>query len=316
MQGRLAISGVNADTPLILAAPAILRARVSALLELEAACEDGVEADLVHDLRVASRRLREALRLLAPAYADGGLRRWRRRVRDLTRAFGPVRDADVFVDALSQVLPGLDAGGQRAAAFLAGYALGQRERDLGRLVAELSELGLLADRARLERDIDRVGSGAITGEPLAAIARDAITDRLKTVRATWAPLARESDLTQYHRLRIAFKELRYAAEVFAPCYDETFGPLYDTLRGFQDSLGEMHDLQVFAEVIAEQQSDGSAAAIGVRRKELDTVLAALTPVGAAAAERFVELSAAYPVDTLSAALLDPLGGDGQVRASR
>ncbi len=308
MEERFVIPGVSADTPLAQAAPAILRMRFGVLIDLTRAVQGGVDADLVHDLRVASRRLREALRLLAPAYDGRGLRRWRRRVRGLTRAFGPVRDADVFVDALSQVRPGLGADGQRAAAFLAGYVLGRRERDLEHLVAVLPQLGFDSERTRVERDIERVGGREAAHEPLSAIARTTITDRIDAVRAAWVPFTGEPAPSEHHQLRIAFKQLRYAVEVFAPCYGNAFDLLYEVLKAFQDALGEMHDAQVFAEVIAERQGDGSAADVGVRRKDLDAVLAALAPAGEDAARRFASLSAAHPVDALAEALLGPLGG--------
>lgn len=306
MDGRFTVPGVSADTPLSEAAPAILRARADALLDLEVTSAGGMGPEAVHDLRVASRRLREALRLLAPAYGGRGLRRWHRRVRELTRAFGPVRDADVLVEALEQVRTGLDAGGQRAAVFLAGYALGRRERDLIQLSGSLPEIGLITGRDRFERDIDHA-AGTVAGDPLSSLAHDAVSGRSEVVSATRAALTDAQDPAGHHELRIAFKQLRYAVEVFAPCYGDDFGTLYDTLKGFQDSLGEMHDAQVFAGIVEERRRDGSAAAAGVRRRDMDSVLAALLPAREAARERFVALSAAHPAGDFTKMLLAPLG---------
>lgn len=312
MDGRFAIPGVTASTPLGEAAPAILLARVATLLGLEDAAHDGADADVIHDLRVASRRLRESMRLLAPVYGDRRLRRWRGHVRDLTGAFGPVRDADVFIEALAEVRPALGKGGQRAAAFLAGYALGQRSRDLAQLLARLPEIGLSGERERLERDVRKVRvESAIARSPLTALAHDAIAVRVKAVELARAELGDEGDPAAHHELRIAFKKLRYAAEVFAPCYGDSFDTLHVVLKSFQDALGDLHDIHVFSGIIEERYSDGSAAVAGVSRGDLDTVLAASAPLETAAMTRFGALSETHPAGSLAEALLAPLAGAGE-----
>jgi len=311
MDGRFEIPGVTARTPLGEAAPAILLARARALFELEAAARNEVDADVIHDLRVASRRLREAMRLLAPVYGGRRLRRWRGHVRDLTSAFGPVRDADVFIEALAGIRPALGKSGQRAAAFLAGYALGQRSRDLTMLLSRLPEVGLTGGRERFERDARKVRvDSERASRPLNTLAHDAIAIRVEAVEAARAELGDDGDPAAHHDLRIAFKKLRYAAEVFAPCYGDSFDELHGVLKSFQDALGDLHDIHVFSGIIEERYRDGSAAGAGVSRADLDAVLAALAPLEATAAARFTTLAATYPPGDLAETLLAPLAGAG------
>jgi CHAD domain-containing protein len=73
---------------------ALLRQRLVSLLTAMPAAQEGDETS-VHQARVASRRLREALPVLG-ARADGdALDRAEKRVKRITRALGPVRELDV-----------------------------------------------------------------------------------------------------------------------------------------------------------------------------------------------------------------------------
>jgi CHAD domain-containing protein len=120
MNKRFIVPGVSARTPLSQAAPALLLAKAEPLFRLEEAACGGDDMDAVHDMRVASRRLREAMRLLAPLYPAHRFDPWYRKVRRITRALGPVRDSDVFIDAFSRLNPSLGEGGSHAVAFFVG----------------------------------------------------------------------------------------------------------------------------------------------------------------------------------------------------
>src|SRR5688572_7821543 len=65
---------------------------------LRPAREGDVEG--VHQARVASRRLRETIPVLGTGLDDVRLKPVRRRLRDLTRALGPVRELDVALEML------------------------------------------------------------------------------------------------------------------------------------------------------------------------------------------------------------------------
>jgi CHAD domain-containing protein len=60
------------------------------------------DADAVHDLRVAIRRLSRCLRVFAQFYAGHGWKKMRRRLKDLLDACGSVRDRDVALDLLAK----------------------------------------------------------------------------------------------------------------------------------------------------------------------------------------------------------------------
>jgi CHAD domain-containing protein len=60
------------------------------------------EADAIHDLRVAIRRLSRCLRVFSQFYPGNGWKKLRRRLKDLMDACGNVRDRDIAIGLLAQ----------------------------------------------------------------------------------------------------------------------------------------------------------------------------------------------------------------------
>jgi CHAD domain-containing protein len=306
MDQRFAVDGVGAHAPLKQAAPAILLAKAEPLFELEAAASGGADMDAVHDMRVASRRLRESMRLLGPLYPPAAFSAWYKRVRRVTRALGPVRDSDVFIDAFSRLNRSLDAGGQRAVAFLVGFRMGQRVRELELLQSALTGLDLAESRRSFAKLVRAPKGGADTHRPLSAFAHAAVAERIAAVYALMPSALVEANMESQHALRITFKRLRYAVEVFAPCYGDEFDSLHDTLTTFQDELGDIHDLHVFLDMVREPDRREAATAAGVSVEDLDAVEALLEKKAHRAFEQFAKMARQHPAGELLPALLLPL----------
>ncbi|MDO8847348.1 MAG: CHAD domain-containing protein [Coriobacteriia bacterium] len=306
MNKRFIIPGVSARTPLAEAAPALLLAKAEPLFALEEAARSGADADAVHDMRVASRRLREAMRLLEPLYPRREFRAWYRRVRRITRALGPVRDSDVFIEDFAKLGSRVGGEGKRAVAFMIGYRFGRREHELAALNAELGHLDLEGGRRSLEALAFHLADPRRASVPFAAFAYGAIAERAATVFGAQPAALSEASVTQQHELRIHYKRLRYAAEAFAPCYDDAFDAVHATLTAFQDTLGDMHDMHVFLELLRSPEIAQDARQAGVPAGalvELESVIEAQAHAGF---ERFAALAAEHPGETLLPRLLLPL----------
>lgn len=76
----------------------------------------------IHRMRVASRRLRAALPIFAECFGKATYRRWRREIREVTRALGAARDADVQIEFLRSYLESLP-GGRSGTAALPPFAI-------------------------------------------------------------------------------------------------------------------------------------------------------------------------------------------------
>jgi CHAD domain-containing protein len=306
MDQRFAVDGVDAHSPLRQAAPAILLSKAEPLFELEASASGGADMDAVHDMRVASRRLRESMRLLAPLYPPTAFKAWYKRVRRVTQALGPVRDSDVFIDAFSRLNRSLDSGGRHAVAFLVGYRMGQRVRELELLQRALGGLDLAESRRSFARLVRAPERGEGSRRPLSAFAHAAIAERISAVYALMPAALDEADIESQHALRISFKRLRYAVEVFAPCYGDDFDTLHGTLTSFQEELGDLHDLHIFLDMVREPARRAAAEAAGVSAEDLGAVAELLEKKARKEFAQFAKLAKEHPPSALLPALLLPL----------
>src|SRR5258707_7162616 len=107
MAKPIQIAGLTRRTPIARAASKALRATLLDLLEKvpEARSDDSNKG--IHDLRVAVKRFREALRLFRPVLRRKTFRRHREWIEELNDALGEVRDRDVALAELRKLTAGL-----------------------------------------------------------------------------------------------------------------------------------------------------------------------------------------------------------------
>lgn len=306
MAVKFMIPGVEPTTPLADAAPRLLLSKAEPLFALEEKARSGTDVDAVHDMRVASRRLREALRLVASLYPEKPFRRWYRRIRRITRALGPVRDSDVFIDAIAALRSEVGAGGRLAIAWAIGYRQGLRVHELDVLDRELVRLDLERMREEFERFAFGVRADQVSGRPFAEFAHAEVAKRAAVVFGAQDAALVESNREEQHALRIDYKRLRYAVEAFAPCYGDRFDELHKTLTAFQDALGDLHDVHVFSGMFSSPDRIELAERAGVSAEELAEVARVLDERARELFARFVELVEQHPPESLLARLLLPL----------
>jgi CHAD domain-containing protein len=110
------IPGLHAGLPYAAAAAATVRVRTRELFEHADGVLDTSDIERVHDMRVATRRLRAALEIYAPCFDAAAFKPVLRDVKALADALGARRDPDVqlaHLDALTEAMgdearPGLD----------------------------------------------------------------------------------------------------------------------------------------------------------------------------------------------------------------
>jgi triphosphatase len=237
---------------------AVLRRQIGVLREREPGTRLGEDVEELHDMRVATRRLRAALALFAgvlPVRAQT----FRQELGWLAAALGAVRDLDVQLQGLAadptahRVPPGLVSSDHDPLAELT--ALLERERRQAR-TAMLAAL----DSVRWERLVKgltaMVQQGparrsvatrvpAVIGLPDLVLARhDAVAKAAKRAKKTGV-------VADFHRLRIRGKRLRYALEFSSDVYDGRTGRYVRQLTGLQDELGRMQDAEVASIRLAE-----------------------------------------------------------------
>jgi CHAD domain-containing protein len=197
----------------------------------------------VHQARVATRRLRSDLKTLQSALDPVWLRHTRSELRWLGDVLGSVRDLDVLVDSLG--LPGGDAPAAGVGSLLGSIAqardeasavvAGAMEQD--RYLVLIERLRTAADRPPFYGD---VAPSAAAVDELPSLVQHQW--RILRKRARKAVRRRGDD--QLHRVRIAAKQLRYAAEAAIPVMGKPARLTARTAEELQTELGEHHDAVV------------------------------------------------------------------------
>jgi CHAD domain-containing protein len=242
-----------ADDSLPEAARKVLRFHFARMQNREAGTRDGDDAEDLHAMRVAVRRMRAAWRVFDDAFKSSRTKRLRRRLESLSDKLGSVRDLDVLTQGLEAYRLGLDPEQQPGLDPLLSLWARQRSSARRQLIQELDSGGYSAFVREMEEFL-AAGSNAAASVPTPTIphrVRDRAPSQIwaayETVRAyelvlPWA------DIETIHELRIATKWLRYTLEFFG----ETLGPdgprLLGRVAALQDFLGDLHDADVAAKL--------------------------------------------------------------------
>jgi triphosphatase len=230
---------------------AILRRHFAAMMAHEPGVRLGEDPEELHDMRVATRRLRAALKL----YSDALPKRSERYERDLRwvgGALGEVRDLDVHLQRLSE------EAASRNGEVLEEVVSLLRER---RVEARRGMLEAL-DSNRYERLIAnfsatlRRGRSPSPTAPILEAAPNLVRDRYKKVRKSANTLSEDSPPEHFHELRKKGKRLRYAWEPLQEIYGKPAQKMVKLLKNMQDDLGDHQDLIVAAGLMEELGSAG------------------------------------------------------------
>ncbi len=253
----------------------LLRRHLRRLRSAEREVRADTTIEAVHDLRVATRRLRSTLRLLAPVYAGDNWRALSRGVGQIGRAAGAVRDRDVLLADLvthASVLPAESLadlqqrlGNERAVAYAALINVLDDERYarfIRRFARVMNDLSVWDNRPRV-RDL---GGSTIWRHYEALRAHD----------QHGLPAAIE-DL---HLMRIDGKRMRYVLELFTDTLGPSVDELVQPLVAFQDHLGVLNDIVVASLLLAPHADDVSTGPavmgyIALREQQANSMLAEL-----------------------------------------
>lgn len=249
----------------------ILRQRLLTLLEALPAATSG-DVMSVHRARVASRRLREVLPVLAEAAGSDTLDRAGKDVRRITRALGPIREFDVALGHLREI-------GPQTGVPAPTLELVRRHLEAERLMRRRAMLDVITPRAASRLRL-RLGTGSVTepGEPMGPSeihsARRRAARRAVRLRTEIGRAGGLYDAVRLHAVRVAAKKLRYALEVDRDLAGSRALARINRLKRLQDALGEIHDYEILIEHTREVQ----ASLAGVDRgaaTELDALVRTL-----------------------------------------
>jgi CHAD domain-containing protein len=269
--------GIRAEDSMPEAALKVLAFNFARLKNREAGTRSGRDAEDLHDMRVAARRIRAAWRVFDSAFKAGKTKKLRRGVEAISDRLGAARDLDVLTQGLDAYR--LALGDEQRSGLEPLRSLWRRRRDTARaaLVRELDSDGYKAfvkDMAAfLEAGLSTAASVTLPTAPhrVRDRAPSEIWATYEAVRAyelvlPWA------DIETLHDLRIAAKWLRYALEFFGEALGPGSSVLLDKVTALQDHLGCLHDADVAAQLAREVLVSRAGELSKVERDAIGTYL--------------------------------------------
>jgi inorganic triphosphatase YgiF len=235
--------------------------------------------EVIHQLRVALRRLRSLITSFKQVVADARLPAIKAELKWLTGELDAARNLDVLLhgdyraavaqkeDAEGLKGLGVRLRGARRMAYVRAAGAVESER-CRRLLLDLLvwiETGpwTIAEKTAARRE-----------RPIRRFAADELASRRRKIDRRGGKL-RELDPVAQHKLRIEAKKLRYAADAFAGLFErpKRARAFIEALKAVQDALGDLNDIAV-----GERLAHEAAASPG--RAETDSAFVAGRITGA------------------------------------
>jgi CHAD domain-containing protein len=216
-----------------------MRVQLEAIRAHDPGTRLGQDPEELHQMRVATRRLRALLRAARPMFAPSPIKALREELAWLGGALGDRRDLDVMREHLRGELATLEPGDRRAGRAL----LGQLERAGRRARAKLLA-ALDSDRyfALLDAVEETIAEPPVVDPDVSLV--DIAGREWRKLRKTVKALPEEPTDADLHAARIKAKRARYAAELAAPDVGRSAERFVDLVKKLQDVLGEHQDAAV------------------------------------------------------------------------
>jgi len=269
--------GLEADDSMAEAARKTLYFHLQRMLYHEPGTRQGKDIEELHDMRVATRRMRAAFDVFGKYLDPEQVTPFIKDLRRTGRALGAVRDLDVFWEKTQHYLDTLPSDRQAGLEPLRIVWEAERQRDRKQMLAYLDSERYQKFKETFGEFLQTPGAGALPvlsrqNEPLPHRLRHvvpvAVYQRLAAVRAydEWVT-GSNVPLERLHQLRIAAKGLRYTLEYFREVLSPDSKKTIDQIKTLQDHLGDLQDAVVASNLLRDFLTYGTWGRVKTSKKK-------------------------------------------------
>jgi CHAD domain-containing protein len=239
------ITGLNCSRKSLAWVSKVLLTRFDEMAEFRHAAPGFAEIKGVHDIRVATRRLRSALRDIEPFLHEDPLKPVKRELKKISDALGEVRDRDVAIGALKKLSDEAEDDAVKAGI---GQLVKEKTGERNAARTELTAVVTAENIDGLRQTIAAALKEALRGRDRISFndaAARAVAANLDDMLALGPRLYKPFKRNGLHKLRIGAKRLRYSLELLALCRGSDAKFLAKEITRMQDFLGELHDCDIW-----------------------------------------------------------------------
>lgn len=250
------LAEIDCDAPAHGAIASVLNARLEEMCALRDLALDWSDPEGVHNMRVASRRLRGALGDFMPYLRKRKLAACLEQIKAIAQALGSVRDYDVEILTLETIATKAPTEFATGITRFAAFSRASRAEARVKLMLPLESQSLQELRTKFAAAVEE-GAPPKRGKPkqkISAItptyrevAQLVILSRLEALEQFSDSLYQPLRIKPLHKMRIAAKHLRYALELFEHCWGSPLLAVGKRVAALQSSLGKLHDCDVWIE---------------------------------------------------------------------
>ncbi len=207
------------------------------------------EIEDIHDLRVASRRIRIALSVFNNFFPKRKVKTWEETIRSITRKFGKTRDLDVQIEFLESLLATVSDRQLRVGILRVHLRLVQKRKKKDRTVGKRSDdllknENILAMQGTMQGIVQTNTEDGYSLD-LFQLAFHTINTALDQFLYYEVFIHHPENIHELHLMRIAAKRLRYTLEVFLPIYQGKLEEFLNIMKIVQQKLGLIHDCDMW-----------------------------------------------------------------------
>jgi CHAD domain-containing protein len=223
-------------------------------------CESEFSEEAVHDLRVATRRLRAVMDMLRLLDPEPRVKKVRRFLKSQLNALDELRDTQVMLVEVSEEM----AGFPDLKAF--EEHLQSREKKLLRKTRkEIKD----SQPSSLKKRVEKVGSWLeenVQGRGWTARLLSVVDQVYARALQAFGEVA-ASQPDSIHRLRVAFKKFRYTVEVVYPILRGYPEECIEQMHNYQSRMGDIQDAAVFLSALTEyaRKAEEAASLVAVQK---------------------------------------------------
>lgn len=247
--------GVLPDDAMSEAGRKILLHQFEMMLKHEPGVRVEGNIDAIHDMRVATRRMRSAIKLFHPYYKKGSpIRVFERSLKTLATTLGEVRDRDVFQEKMQKYTETLPSAEQESLIVLSKEFNQGHEDAREQLAAFLDRPGFRDFVVSFHEFLTTPGAGSQTkfalGEPhlVRHVVPPLLYEQYSTMRSYETVLS-VTALDTLHELRIEGKRFRYTLEFFTEVLGTEAKTVINAVKTLQDHLGDLQDARVAVDLL-------------------------------------------------------------------
>ena len=247
--------GIKADDSMAEAGRKILRFHFARMVQHEKGTILGEDIEELHDMRVATRRMRSAFDIFVPFFKPKAIKKHLKGLRATGRALGKVRDQDVFMEKAWRYLDSLPETERSGLDPLLNAWAEKRATERDAMLAHLNSEGYQLFKQDFNKFVSVPGGGVdfnANKEDPPRLVRQFVPVLIYTqfaaVRA-YESIVANAAIEQLHALRTEFKKLRYTVENFREVLGEETKDVIEGIKSMQDHLGDLNDAHVACQIL-------------------------------------------------------------------